>query len=319
MKQPMQEIDEVDISIVIVSWNAQRYLRECLESFASQKSKHSREIIVVDNASTDGSPQYVIEHYPGVILIENEKNDGFAKGNNIGIKKSKGRYLCLVNSDVKVLSGCLDKLCEYMDRQPTIGVIGPKILWPDMTLQDSCRKFPSLWNNFCASAGLNRIFAKIPMFSGEHMTYFDHNSIKSVDSLVGCFLMVRQDALNEVGLLDERFFMYAEEVDWCKRFRKAGWKVVFYPEAKVIHYGRGSSSNEPLRFALEQKRSILLYWQKHHSWATQKLIILIYFVHHVTLSLINTVRYSVQKTKKAGFDDYHNKCAKFFVKELFRS
>ena len=148
----------IDISIVIVSWNDSQQLQVCLESLQECTGSRTVEILVVDNASTDGSPEMVETLFPHVKLIRNHQNLGFAKGNNMGVTESKGRYICLINSDVKVLEGCLDSLADYMDEDAEIGILGPKILNRDLTHQSSCREFPTVWNNFCAAAGLARLF-----------------------------------------------------------------------------------------------------------------------------------------------------------------
>lgn len=256
--------EKIDLSIIIINWNTKQLLLGCLDSLSAQKRDNKYEIIIVDNGSTDGSQDAVKKEYPSVRLVENERNLGFAKANNIGIRVSSGRYICLVNSDVKVLDGSIDLLCEYMDQNPDVGMTGPKLLYPDLRLQDSCRSFPSLWNNFCSSFFLSRIFPKSKFFSSEHMRYFAHDKICKVDYLAGAFLAVKRAAIDQVGLLDEKFFIYSEEVDWCKRFWKAGWEVVFFPESRAIHFIRGSSSRQPIRFALEQQRARLQYWDKHH-------------------------------------------------------
>ncbi len=272
---------EKDISIVIVSWNARDFLLQCLKSILERESRKALEVIVVDNGSTDGSYESVKEAFREVILIQNNENLGFARANNIGILKSTGRYVCLMNSDIQVLGDCLDRMVEYMDENQPVGMLGPRILWGDMKLQSTCRRFPGLWNNFCSAAGLSRLFRKSRVFAGEHMLYFPHDRIQKVDALVGCFMMVRRRALEEVGLLDERFFIYGEDIDWCKRFWKSGWEVVFYPRAESIHYGRKSSSNAPLRFALEQEKAVLQYWKKHHGLFRQQAIKAILIGNHL--------------------------------------
>lgn len=273
--------DKLDISVIIVNWNAKHYLLDCLKSLSNGGTTKSLEIIVVDNASTDGSPEEVKKIYPEVKLIRNETNRGFAAANNIGIEESKGRYVCLINSDIKVLGNCLDLLCDYMDEHRPIGVLGPKILNPDMTLQSSCRSFPSLWNNFCIATGLSRIFGGSRLFSGEHMLFFKHDVVRRINVLVGCFLMVRREALNQVGLLDERFYIYVEDIDWCRRFWKAGWEVAFFPNARTIHYRGVSSSNEPIKFAVEQDHAILQYWKKYYRLPTQIAILVIIALNHI--------------------------------------
>ena len=255
---------EVDISVVIVSWNAKNFLEECLRSLADAPTSRKTEIIVVDNASSDGSPEMVETNFPRVKLIKSDQNLGFAKANNVGIRESTGRYVSLINSDVKVLSNCLDPLVDYLEQHPDVGNVGPKILNRDRTLQSSCRRFPTLWNNFCEASGLSKVFRGSRLFSSEHMVFFPHDRELDVDVLVGCFWMVRKDTFEEVGLLDEDFFIYAEDVDWCRRCWDAGWRIAFFPGTQAIHYRGGSSANDPARFAAEQRRAVLHYWEKHH-------------------------------------------------------
>jgi hypothetical protein len=256
---------DIDISVVILSWNDQAYLEECLQSLMNCAKSRAVEIIVVDNASTDGTPDMVAARFPTVKLIRNRENLGFPKGNNAGIRASRGKYIFLLNSDVKVLDGCMDALADHLDAHPDIGMIGPKILNRDMTHQSSCRRFPTLWNNFCMMNGLAGAWKDSRFFSGEHMFYFKGDRLMDVDVLVGCFWAVRRPALEKFGLLDEGFFIFAEDVDWCKRCWKAGWRVVFFPGASAIHYRGGSSAKQdPVRMAVIQQRSILRYWKKHH-------------------------------------------------------
>lgn len=254
----------MDLSIVIVSWNARRYLEECLAGLYESTRSSVPEVIVVDNASTDGSPEMVETRFKEVRLIRCPENLGFARANNIGIRLSQGRYIGLVNSDVKCLDGCMEALVDFMDRHPKAGVVGPRILNSDMTLQSSCRRFPGLWNNFCSATGLAKVLGRYPAFSGEHMLYFGHAQPRTVDVLVGCFWMLRREAVKVVGLLDEDFFIFSEDVDWCRRCWDAGWQVMFCPEAQAIHHRGGSSANDPVRFAVEQHRALLHYWHKHH-------------------------------------------------------
>lgn len=256
---------EIDISLIILSWNDRQHLIECLESLSGGRKSRAMEVIVVDNASTDGSPDMVESKFPEVKLIRNDTNVGFPKGNNIGVAASQGRYLCLLNSDIKVLNDCLEILADQLDEHPNIGMIGPRIFYSNMTHQSSCRKFPTIWNNVCSATGLSKLFRNSGFFSGEHMFYFQGDRACDVDVLVGCFWMVRRRALDQFGLLDEGFFMYGEDVDWCKRCWQAGWRVSFYPGAQAIHYGGGSSSkNGSAWVEMTQQRSILRYWNKHH-------------------------------------------------------
>jgi GT2 family glycosyltransferase len=263
----------IDISVVVVNWNTRALLMKCLESIKRDRTRYELEMVVVDNGSVDDSVATVRQVFPDVKVIENHRNLGFAKANNIGISQSSGRYVCLVNSDVQIIPGCIERLASCMDENPGTGISGPKILWPDLTAQDSCRKFPGLWIKCCEVLALNRLFPRSPFFSGEHMKYFAHDKTIQVDSLAGCFLMIRRKALDQTGLFDEQFFIYAEETDLCKRFWEKGWRVIFVSDAVAIHHCGASSSREPLRFSLEQQRSILKYWTKHHSWFARSVLL----------------------------------------------
>lgn len=258
----------MDISVVILGWNDKQYLETCLQSLKDARSSRTMEIIVVDNASTDGSPEMVEALFPEVKIIRNAVNLGFPRGNNVGVKASRGKYVCLINSDIKVFPGCLDALADFLDQNPRVGMVGPKILNRDLTHQSSCRRFPTLWNNLCEITFLSRMLGGVRFFSGEHMFYFQGDRQMDVDVLVGCFWTVRREAVDGFGLLDERFFMFAEDVDWCKRFWENGWRVVFCPDAEAIHFRGGSSTKQDaVWLALTQQRSILRYWKKHRGTA----------------------------------------------------
>ncbi len=254
----------MDISIIIISWNTRVILQDCLTSIYKHGGDINYEVIVVDNCSTDDSAEMVKKDFPQVNVIENSENLGFARANNIGIRVSKGRYMCLINSDVTILDDCIGRLLLFMDERSAVGMAGPRILNPDRTVQHSCRHFPSIWNNLCQSLGLNHLFPKSAFFSYWIMDYWSYDSIKSVDALSGCFWIIRREALDDVGLLDEDFFIYGEDLDWCRRFHEAGWDIVFYPGAEAVHLGGASAANTPVRFYLEIQKADLHYWRKHH-------------------------------------------------------
>ena len=270
-----------DVSIIIVSWNAKQHLLNCLNSLENTAKGYSQEIFIVDNASSDGSPDAVARQFPQVKLVKNKENLGFARANNIGIHQSSGRYICLVNSDVVVLNGCIEKLISFMDNHPAAGMVGPRILNQDQTLQPSCRHFPTIWNNLCQALGLNKLFPKSRFFSETFMNYWAHDIVQKVDVLSGCFWMVRREALNKVGLLDEDFFIYGEDLDWCRRFHHAGWDIIFYPSAETIHTGAASSINDPIRFYIEMQKADLHYWQKHHGSIGRTVYAAIIFLRHL--------------------------------------
>lgn len=297
MHSAKNSADSVTISVVIVSWNAKAYLEQCLNSLISGTSSCLLEIIVVDNASIDGSPEMVTAKFPNVKLIRNISNLGFAKANNVGITQSSGKYIALVNSDVKVLGNCVGDLAGYLGAHPNVGVVGPKILNGDMSVQSSARRFPTLWNNFCEASGLARTFNKSQLLAGEHMLYFDYNNELQVDVLVGCFWLIRREAIEIVGLLDEGFFIYAEDVDWCRRCWSAGWEVRFWPGAEAIHYRGGSSANDPARFAVEQQRAVLRYWDKYHGLVGQLGIRMILLARHLSRCLALSVSKKVSDVR----------------------
>lgn len=280
------------LSIIIVSWNARDYLIKCLESLAQGLLGVPAEVIVVDNFSSDGSADAVEKFSPKVNLVRNDQNYGFAKANNMGIKLSSGEYLCLLNSDVIVGKNCFSQLLTCMDSNPNIGMLGPRTLNADGTLQRSCFTLPTVWNSFCRVFALDAAFPNIKMFGTRLMTYFPHNEMRAVEALNGCFLLIRRKALNEVGLLDEGFFIYGEDLDWCKRFGDSGWEVVYYPLVEAVHYGGASSSNAPIRFFLEMQRADLRYWRKHKGLKGEMLYYLMLLLHH-TLRILGYAPLSI--------------------------
>jgi GT2 family glycosyltransferase len=268
------------VSVVIVVWNAQKYVLECLGSLREHCQKVGAEVIVVDNASTDGTPELVAAIFPEFKLIRNAENLGFARANNIGIAESSGDYICLVNSDVKFLDDCISPMVRYLSEHPEVGMLGPKMLAADLKVRRSTMRFPTVWNTFCRAIGLDSLFKKSPRFGGLLMSDFDHRRTAPVEVLNGWFLVLRRSAVETVGVLDPQFFMYGEDVDWCYRFRQAGEKIVFFAEAGAIHYGGASSSNAPLRFYLELYRATWQYWKKHHSGLSQLGFLVAFAIHH---------------------------------------
>jgi GT2 family glycosyltransferase len=283
------ESSKATVSVIIVSWNARKYLLQCLASLSADACRYPMEIIVVDNASSDGSADSVASCYPDVHLIRNAENVGFAKANNIGVSASTGEYLCFVNSDVKVLPHCVTGLIDFCREHPKVGMVGPRIIGGDGKLQRSCRGFPTVWNMFCRALAFDTLFRKSKIFTGYSLSYWAQDSVRPVDILTGCFWLVRRNALTEVGLLDENFFMYGEDMDWCKRFWIHHWEVVFVPSSEAIHYGGASSSNSPVRFYIEMQRADLQYWKKHHSF----LAVFSYFAISCLHLVLRAIGYSI--------------------------
>lgn len=270
----------IDVSLIIVNWNTRQLLLDCIASIYEQTQTTRFEIIVVDNGSTDQSVEALHAAYPHVTVIENGENLGFAKANNIGITASTGTYVCLVNSDIKILDRCLDRMFAYMEQQQAIAVLGPKTVNENMAFRLNCREFPRLWTSFCEACALDKILPHGPFVKTRLLTDISLEKPSTVDVLSGCLMMVRRTAMEQVGLLDERFYIYGEDRDWCKRFHSSNWDVVFYPAATAIHYGGGSSSAAPLKFKIELLKSDFLYWQKYHGRLAQILFRLIRFAHY---------------------------------------
>lgn len=255
----------MDVSIVIVNWNTRDILRDCLASVYSATKGISFEIIVVDNASTDGSTEMLKKDFAQVILIKNPKNIGFAAANNQGIRIAKGRYVLLLNSDTVVLDQAVAKVVSFADDNPDAAVVGCRVINSDGTLQRTCFMFPSVLNMLLSSTYLYKLFPKSKFFGRERMTWWDRDDVREVDVVTGCFMLVRREAIEQVGGMDEQFFMYAEETDWCYRFKQAGWKVMFAPAAEITHFGGESTAKMASDMRLQLHASILSFIAKHHS------------------------------------------------------
>ena len=256
----------MDVSIVIVNWNTKELLRDCLKSVFEQAGDVDCEIIVIDNASADGSVEMLKNDFPNVVLIENAENHGFAAANNQAMAIAKGRYVLLLNSDTVVLEDCIANIVSFADANPQTGVIGCRVLNADRTLQPTCFMFPSGLNMLLSSTYLYKLFPKSRFFGREQMMWWDASHVRDVDVVRGCFMLVRREAIEQVGVMDEQFFMYGEETDWCYRFKKNGWKVTFAPAGQIIHLGGASSRQDESRMRLQLSGSILLFFRKHTTW-----------------------------------------------------
>jgi len=248
----------VDVSVIIVNYNTRALLHECLASVVAETKDVQYEIIVVDNASTDGSRELLEREFPHVRRIFNEDNKGFAAANNQAIKIAQGRYVLLLNSDTRVLDGAIQKTMAFMEDHAEASVVGCKLLNADGSLQRSCMSFPSAWNLFSDSFFLYLVFPRTQLFGNYYMTWFDYDSMRSVDVVKGAFMMFRRVVFDTIGSFDEAYFMYTEETDLCYRVKAAGFQVIFYPSASIIHYGGGSVVNTDRFF--EQFHTTMLYF-----------------------------------------------------------
>ena len=242
-----------DVSVVVVTFNALPWVEQCLDSVAG------REVIVVDNGSTDGTVAFVRERYPDVRVIEQD-NRGMGGGNNTGMRAADGRYFFLLNSDAWVVDDAVDRLVRFADGHPDAAVVGPKLLNTDGTLQRSVRGEPSLWRLATEYLYIRKLAPHSRLLNPLYAGDFRHDAVREADWLFGPALLVRREAADAVGLFDERFFMFSEEVDWMTRFRRAGWKVLFFPEAEVVHVGGASHGG---RLYVENLRGHLRWFDKH--------------------------------------------------------
>lgn len=244
-----------DVSVVVVTWNALPFLEQCLESV------RGRDVVVVDHGSSDGTVAFVRERFPEVRVIEQE-NKGMGGGNNAGMRAADGRYFFLLNSDAWVIADALDRLVAFADEHPEAAVVGPKLLNIDGTLQRSVRGEPTLWRLATEYLFIRKLAPRSKLLNPLYRGDFDHDRVAEVDWLFGPALLVRREAADAVGLFDEDFFMFSEEVDWMTRFRRAGWTVFFFPGAEVVHIGGASHGG---RMYVENLRGHLRFFAKHHS------------------------------------------------------
>lgn len=273
-----------DLGIVIVNWNTRDYLRRCLTSIFASEGRFTCEVIVVDNGSEDGSAEMVEQEFPQALLISGHGNVGYPKGNNIGLRAlgysdepgstadDAPRYALLLNPDTELPPTALYDMLQYMETRPRIGVAGPRLVLPDGSLDLACRRsIPTVEVSLWHMTRLSKLFPQSQRFARYNMTYLDEFEEAEVGSVVGAFMMVRCEAIDKVGLLDESFFMYGEDLDWCKRIGEAGWKIVYNPGVEVLHVKRAASSQSK-RAQHEFVRAFLIFYRKHFREATPLLM-----------------------------------------------
>jgi len=256
----------MDLSIVILSYNTHVLLNDCLRSVMLDAQNLAAEIFIVDSGSTDGSIELVRESFPAVKLIITEGFGGFAYANNLALHQASGRYQLLLNSDTVLPRGALRQCVAFMDAHSDAGVMGVKLVKGDGTLDLACRRsFPTPGVAFAHFSGLSKLFPRSPLFARYNLTFLDPDETYEVDSVCGAFMLTRQAALNEVGLLDEQFFFYGEDLDWAYRFKQAGWKVYYYADVKVVHYKGQTSRQQSDRMITEFYNAMRLFYRKHYA------------------------------------------------------
>ncbi|NOU73876.1 glycosyltransferase [Paenibacillus sp. LMG 31458] len=267
----------MDLSIIIVNYKTRDLTLACIESVLSSCTAYKFEIILVDNASDDGMLQVVSELHPQVVCIANTDNVGFSRANNQGIRIAKGRYVLLLNSDTIVQPDTLDVMLRFMDENPAVGASGCKIVLPDGSLDKACKRgFPTPSASFYYAFGFSKLFPNSPRFNQYQLGYLSSDDEYPIDSLVGAFMLIRREAIEQVGVLDEEFFMYGEDIDWCYRIKEAGWVNYYYPRTQIIHHKGASSRRKPFKIIYEFHRAMILFHKKHYrkkySWLTNAMV-----------------------------------------------
>jgi len=252
-----------DTSVLIVSYNVCDLLVRCLTSLPADDRV---QVIVIDNGSKDGTLRAVREQFPRVTLVQNSENHGFSAATNQGVLLARGSYVLFLNPDAELLPDALTRLREYLDKNPDIGIVGPRVRYPDGTPQSTRRRFPTPLTALLESTVLQRWFPDNRAARSYAMRETDDSKIQDVDWLVGACFLARREVVDQIGGLDERFFMYSEELDWCRRARSAGWRVVYLPTAEVIHYEGKSSEQNLARRAMNFNESKCRYFEKYYGW-----------------------------------------------------
>ena len=264
----------VDLTVSIVNWNTKDELRECLTTVLSQVDI-TFEVIVSDNASSDDSVDMIKGEFTDrVTLLQHSQNIGFGAAHNIAIQHSRGRYVFLLNPDSRLLdTNALAEMMRFMDDHKDVGMLGPKIIDPDGTIQFSARRFPSMFAGIFRHTLFGKLFPQNHFVRDYLMTDWKHNEVADVGWLSGAALFVRRETLAQIGLLDERFFMYCEDVDWCKRAHSADWRVVYFPMTTVSHRIGAASDQNPIPMIRQHHRSMLRYFLKYNSSSPRILLL----------------------------------------------
>ena len=279
----------MQLSVILVSYNTESLLIDCLNSLRKSLDGFDYKIIVIDNASLDGSVEIIANNCSECLLIKNSVNVGFGRANNQALPHLEGDYVLLLNTDAFVSPDSLVKTLAYMDRHAECGILGTRLVGRDGVLQPSCRYFPTPWNLFLQRSGLNRFFPRVQLV--DDMSW-DHTSVRQCDWVTGCFFLIRREVIDQVGLFDPRYFLYYEEVDLCFAAKKAGWEVHYHPDTSAIHIGGESAKSDGeitesgRQIEGLQIESELLYFRKNHGWSG----LMMFSLLNTVADLINLIK-----------------------------
>lgn len=287
----------MDVSIIIVSFKVKDFLKICLTSIYRETKNLEFEVFVVENDSQDGSTEMVQSEFPQVQLLTNQKNIGFAKACNQAIKKSKGEYVLLLNPDTEIVNNAVFKTLEFMKQKKDAGIVGCQIQNEDGTLQTSVRRFPDLLSHIIILLKLHNFFPDFKSIKKYYMSDWPYNETKVVDQVMGAFYMIRREILKKIGLFDEHFYIWYEEVDLCKRALKAGWKTYFYVNAQITHQrGQSFSKRTKLVKQLIFNRSLLYYFFKHHNSFSYLIMLMLYPISLIITAIVQL--FGIEKKRK---------------------
>jgi N-acetylglucosaminyl-diphospho-decaprenol L-rhamnosyltransferase len=279
----------IDLSIVIVSWNVLDLLRACLQSIYASHGGMDLEVIVVDAGSEDGSPEMVRADFPEARLIARRDNVGFPKGNNLGLSEARGRHMLLLNPDTEVIGDALAMLVHFMDEHADVGAAGGQLLNPDGSVQSSRRRFPTVATGAFESTWLQPI-APRRLLADYYAEDISDVETADVDWLVGACLIVRREVVEQVGYLDEAYFMYSEELDWCRRIKEAGWRVVYMPKARFVHHIGKSSEQAITERHINFQRAKLRYYRKFHGRTAAAFLRAILLLNYAAQLVVETAK-----------------------------
>ncbi|MBN1997361.1 glycosyltransferase family 2 protein [candidate division KSB1 bacterium] len=251
-----------DVSIIIINYNTKKLLIDCIRSVYRFVKNISFEIIVVDNSSSDGSVPAVKQEFPNLVIVENSENVGFAPANNQAINIAAGKNILLLNSDTILLNNAVKKMTDYLNSNPEAGIVGPKVLNKDRTIQSSYSRFPNLKYEVLRAFRMEAWYVRHRIQSDKRI---EQGIPFQVDWVTGCCFLIRTSVVDQIGLLDESYFLFNEEVDWSLRATKAGWKIYYIPEALIIHLGGQSTSKNPYFYLIHRYKTRLYFYKKHKS------------------------------------------------------
>lgn len=297
----------IKLSVVLVNFNTRPFILKCIDSIFINNPNDDIEIIIVDNNSQDDSVSAIQSNYPHIKLIKNPSNVGYAKAINQGIKIAKGQYILLLNPDTIVFPDTLNTAINFMDKNLRVGVVTCKVELEDGKIDPAChRGFPTPWASFCYFVGLERLFPKSRLFGRYHLGWLPLDTIHEIDTPSGCFYLIRKSVIDEVGLLDENYFLFYEEVDWSYRIKQKGWKIFFLPEVKILHYkgvssGIKKTSQQITTASTEIKRlainafcnSMKIFYNKYYKSKYSMLRDLIFYIGVEIKRFISLLRLSV--------------------------